>query len=389
MSAVAAIILAAGSGIRAGGGGKSAPKPYRLVGGIPVLQRTLSLFAGHKAIDHIITVIRADDSSRYDQVAQLHHSRLMPPVIGGATRQQSVLAGLEALQESQPEKVLIHDAARPFVTHETVNNVLNALDVHLAALPALPVTDTLKSEDGTGRLKTLERRGLWAAQTPQGFHFNAILAAHKAARAEDRDDFTDDAAMAEWRDMAIGLVEGDVRNVKLTTNNDFELADRLYGVNEVRVGQGFDVHAFAPGDHVFLCGVKIPHTQSLSGHSDADAGLHALTDALLGAIGDGDIGTHFPPSDPQWRGASSDIFLRDAARRVKAGNASIVNVDVTIICEAPKIGPHREAMQAVMAAILEIELGRVSVKATTTEGLGFTGRGEGIAAQATAAIRIG
>lgn len=388
MNAVAAIILAAGSGIRAGGG-KAAPKPYRLVGGIPVLQRTLGLFAGHTAVDRIITVIRADDRVHYDRISRLYHSRLMPPVIGGASRQQSVLAGLEALQESHPEKVLIHDAARAFVSYETVNNVLNALDAHPAALPALPVTDTLKREDGTGRLKTVERRGLWAAQTPQGFHFDAILAAHKAAREEDRDDFTDDAAIAEWQDMAIGLVEGDVRNVKLTTNDDFDLAERLYGANEIRVGQGFDVHAFAPGDHVVLCGVKIHHQQSLSGHSDADVGLHALTDALLGAIGDGDIGTHFPPGDPQWRGASSDIFLRDAVRRVKAKNARIVNVDVTIICEAPKIGPHRDAMLQAMAVILEIEPGQISVKATTTEGLGFTGRGEGIASQATATIQIG
>jgi 2-C-methyl-D-erythritol 4-phosphate cytidylyltransferase / 2-C-methyl-D-erythritol 2,4-cyclodiphosphate synthase len=389
----AALIVAAGQGRRTGA---VTPKQYAAIGGETVLARTLSVFFGHPAIDLIIVAIAEADRALYDQVLGLGaggpgQSRLLPAVAGGATRQQSVLNGLRALQPQAPARVLIHDAARPFVTADILDRVLGALERAPAAIAALPVADTLKRAGADSRIAaTVERAGLWRAQTPQGFHYQAILAAHEAAAAAGREDLTDDAAVAEWAGLAVELVPGSEANVKLTTAEDMARAAQATGVPmaiaDVRTGQGFDVHRFTAGDHVWLCGLRIPHSHALEGHSDADVGLHALTDALLGAIGDGDIGQHFPPSDPKWRGAASHLFLADAARRVRERRGTISNVDVTILCEAPKVAPHREAMRRRIAEVLAIDVGRVGVKATTTEGLGFTGRREGIAALATATV---
>lgn len=384
----AVIVVAAGRGERAKGADRL-PKQYRSVRGLPVMQRTLAAFAGHERLDSILPVIHCDDRDRFEQVAAPFAGRLLEPATGGATRQQSVLAGLEALEALAPENILIHDAARPFLSGALIDRVIAALETSPGAIPALPVADTLKRAEDGRVTRTLDRTGLWAAQTPQGFRFDAILAAHKAAAETGKSDFTDDASIAEWHGIDVALVEGESGNMKLTTAEDFALAEKGGGTGETRVGQGYDVHRFADGDHVILCGVKITHDRSLAGHSDADVGLHALTDALLGALGDGDIGAHFPPTDPKWRGCASDVFLRDAARRVRERGGRILNVDVTLICEAPKVGPHRQAMREAVAGILEIEVERVGVKATTTEGLGFTGRGEGIAAMATAMLAVG
>ena len=385
----AAVIVAAGRGTRAAGEG--VPKQYRLVGGVTLLTRALECFTAHPKIDTLVSVIHADDQAHYFSASAPFTRKLLEPVFGGATRQDSVRAGLQRLKAHSPRNVLIHDAARPFAGAALIGRVIEGLVEHDGAVPALAVTDTLKRATD-GRIEgTLDRANLWGVQTPQGFHFEKILAAHRAAAKAGKTDFTDDSALAEWHGLDVALVAGAPANVKLTTREDFALAqERLRGANaEWRCGQGFDVHAFTNGDHVMLCGVKIPHDKALAGHSDADVGLHALTDAILGAIGDGDIGSHFPPNDPQWRDAASDKFLRDAARRVSALNGRIVNVDVTLICETPKIGPHREVMRARIAEILRIGVDRVSVKATTTERLGFTGRGEGIAAQATAMVQLG
>ncbi len=315
---------------------------------------------------------------------------MRPPVSGGATRQASVRAGLEALAAAGPRCVLIHDAARPFVDTDTISRVVDALETTAGAIAAAPVADTLKMDRGDGIIeKTIARDGLWRAQTPQGFHFAEILAAHKRAEAEGRNDFTDDSGLAEWAGLDVQLVTGSTRNIKMTTAEDLAMAQRIVGTPyEPRVGSGFDVHKFGPGDHIWLCGVKIAHTQSLVGHSDADAPLHALTDAILGALGDGDIGQHFPPSDPQWKGAPSRLFLDDAAKRVTARGGRITHVDITILCEAPKIGPHRDSMRQAIAEILHLPIDRVGIKATTTEQLGFTGRGEGLAALATATLLL-
>jgi len=312
---------------------------------------------------------------------------VLPPVAGGPTRQDSVRLGLEALALYKPERVLIHDGARPFPDRELIGRVLDALDRAVAAIPCLPLRDTIKRTKEGAIRETVDRSTLWRAQTPQGFHFEAILAAHRAAIGRD---LTDDSAVAEAAGLAPVVVEGGEGNLKVTTPRDLAAAERLLAarLGDVRVGQGFDVHPFAPGDHLWVCGVKIPHDMSLVGHSDADVGLHALTDAVLGAIGAGDIGVHFPPSEPRWRGATSDQFLRHAVGLVHALGGAIGAVDVTIVCERPRIGPHRAAMVERVAAILGIPPGRVSVKATTTERLGFTGRGEGIAAQAIATVRL-
>ena len=389
----AVIIVAAGRGMRASAG--DVPKQYRMLDGETVLATTISRFAENDHIDALLPVIHSDDLQLYKAATAEIDSKLLEPVFGGHTRQASVYAGLLALQKFNPDKVLIHDAARPFVSAQTIDRVILALGEHDGAIPALPVTDTLKKAH-EGRINsTVERTDLWRAQTPQGFVYEKILASHQASVDAEKYDFTDDASLAEWHDLDVVIVEGDAANIKLTTEQDFEMAEHLHqgtsgiDMGEIRIGQGFDVHAFEPGDHVVLCGVKIAHTMALCGHSDADVALHALTDALLGAISDGDIGTHFPPSDPQWRNASSDKFLEDAARRISKRNGTLVNVDVTIVCEEPKIGPHRDAMRERIAQILKMDLGRVSVKATTSEGLGFTGRGEGIAAQASALVKLG
>lgn len=375
----AAIIVAAGRGVRAGG---PVPKQYAILGGQSVLRRSALALAG---LAQTVVVINPDDTTMAEAaLAGLPGVQL---VSGGATRQASVRAGLEALAANAPDRVLIHDAARPLVSQQTVQDVLSALDSADGAVAAAPVSDTLKSAMGAAISGTVPREGLWRAQTPQGFRFEKILAAHRAAAG---DDLTDDAAVAERAGLTVALVPSPASNFKLTTSEDFEMAEAMLAarLGDIRTGSGFDVHQFAPGDHVWLCGVKIPHNAGLAGHSDADVGLHALTDAILGAIGAGDIGLHFPPSDARWKGAASHQFLAHAARLVAGKGGIVAHADVTLICEAPKIGPHREAMRAQIAQILGLAMDRVSVKATTTEKLGFTGRREGIAAQAIATIRL-
>lgn len=388
---VAALIVAAGRGARAATETLQ-PKQYCRIGSEPMLTHTLCAFAAHSGIGDIVVVIHPDDRVLYEEAAGPVADRLLAPVLGGARRQDSVRAGLEALAERSPDLVLIHDAARPFVDGALISRVTASLQGHPGALPCLPVTDTLKREECGRVTGTVSREGLWRAQTPQGFHFDAILAAHRAAAQDPTLDFTDDAAVAEWFGLDVALVEGAEHNRKLTTAEDLTIADEMMrrgsGGGTIRVASGYDVHALGPGDEVILCRVRIPHSKKLIGHSDADVGLHALTDALLGTIADGDIGTHFPPSDDRWRGAGSEIFLKAAADKIAARGGSIVHVDVTLLCEAPRIGPYRDAMRGAMAEILGIESAQVSVKATTNEGLGFVGRGEGIAAMATATVRV-
>ena len=384
---IAAVIVAAGSGIRAGG---EIPKQYVAVGGRSILQRSIDAFACMEVVSEIRAVIHPDAGSLYAAALSGAVPALGAAVSGGKSRQASVRAGLEALAASKPDYVLIHDAARPFVSGALIGRVLDALKTHPGAIPALPVADTLKRDAGDGTIcETVSRDGLWRAQTPQGFRFPDILDAHRRAAAAGREDFTDDAAIAEWAGLRVSLVSGEPQNVKITTAGDVaEARNRFEGAMmlEPRIGTGFDVHRFAPGSSVWLCGVEIPHTHRLDGHSDADVALHALTDALLGTIGDGDIGQHFPPSDPQWKGAASHLFLADAARRVRARGGKIANVDITILAEAPRIGPHRAAMQARVAEILAIARDRVGVKATTMEELGAIGRREGIVAMANALV---
>jgi 2-C-methyl-D-erythritol 4-phosphate cytidylyltransferase/2-C-methyl-D-erythritol 2,4-cyclodiphosphate synthase len=387
----AAIVVAAGRGERMGGGG---PKQYRDLAGMPVLAWSLRALAAHPAVGSILTVIHLDDKDVYDQsvraIFESGAGNLLPPVAGGATRQASVLAGLEALVAVAPRNVLIHDAARPFVSAVIVSRVLDAIEDGCGALPAVAVADTLKRADADGRVtETVARQNLHAAQTPQGFRFAEILAAHRAASLAGRTDLTDDAAVAELAGMSMRIVAGDPVNAKITTAHDLAEATRRAAAPDIRTGNGYDVHPLIPGDAVTLCGVRIPSDRSLRGHSDADAGLHALTDALLATIAAGDIGSHFPPSDPQWRGVSSDRFLAHAAALVKAAGGAITHLDVTLVCEAPKIAPHRDAMRARIAGIAGIDIGRVSVKATTNEGIGFIGRREGIAALATATAAFG
>ncbi|GAK44486.1 IspD/ispF bifunctional enzyme [Tepidicaulis marinus] len=380
----AALIVAAGRGTRAGG---PLPKQYCPIGGRPLLYHTLARFAAHPAISHIQVVIHGDDRALYEEAAS-GLPRLLPPVPGGATRQASVLAGLEALaaQSPAPRQVLIHDGARPFISAGLISRVLDALEEAPGALPALAVTDTLRRGENGFCGETVPREGLWRAQTPQGFRFPDILAAHRAAAVND---MSDDVALASAAGLKVRLVEGSETNFKVTQAEDFARAETYLAAHmETRTGSGYDVHRSSEGSEVMLCGIAVPHSQSLAGHSDADVGLHAATDALLGALSDGDIGSHFPPSDPQWKGAASHLFLTHAAERMRARGGALLHLDVTLICERPKIGPHREAMRARLAEILDVPLHRISVKATTTEGLGFTGRQEGIAAQATATIRL-
>jgi len=386
---IAALIVAAGRGSRAGG---DVPKQYVRIGGATVLQLAIDAFAGHPAVTTVQAVIHADDGALYAASLGRASQKLMEPVFGGASRQASVLAGLEALAATGPDLVLIHDAARPFLAAAMIDRVLAALAQYDGAIPALAVADTLKRA-GAGQTiaGTVDRAHLWRAQTPQGFRFARILDAHRAAAVEGVEDFTDDAAIGEWAGFPVVLVEGDAQNVKITTAADVADAQaKSEGdmVMEPRIGTGFDVHRFAEGSAVWLCGVEIPHTHKLEGHSDADVALHALTDALLGTIGDGDIGQHFPPSDPMWKGAASHVFLEDAARRVRERGGRIVNVDVTLLAEAPRIGPHRPAMQARVAQILGIAADRVGVKATTMEELGSIGRREGIVAMASALVLL-
>ncbi|MBU0723516.1 MAG: bifunctional 2-C-methyl-D-erythritol 4-phosphate cytidylyltransferase/2-C-methyl-D-erythritol 2,4-cyclodiphosphate synthase [Alphaproteobacteria bacterium] len=382
MSKTIALIVAAGRGHRLGG---ALPKQYLPLAGITVLRRTVQLFQAHPGIQQVRVVIHPDDALLYAEA--LNGIDLPAPIHGGATRQDSVRLGLEALAADAPDSVLIQDAARPFADAALIDRVLDALADHPGAIPAIAVADTLKRAID-GRIETtVPRTGLYRAQTPQGFRFADILAAHRACAGQE---LTDDASVLEAAGQTVVLVEGAEANVKITTAEDMMRAETLLGAaRESRSASGFDVHRFAgSGDHVTLCGVSVPHDSALEGHSDADVGLHALTDALLGCIGAGDIGQHFPPSDPQWRGASSDRFLAHARSLVEARGGRIVHVDVTLICERPKIGPYRDAMVARVAEILRLSPDRVSVKATTTEQLGFTGRREGIAAQALATIEL-
>jgi 2-C-methyl-D-erythritol 4-phosphate cytidylyltransferase/2-C-methyl-D-erythritol 2,4-cyclodiphosphate synthase len=390
---VAALIVAAGRGARAAGEA-GRPKQYCPIGGVPMLARTIAAFAAHPSVGDILVVIHPDDATLYEAASQGFAGRLRKAVPGGARRQDSVRAGLEALASEAPSAVLIHDAARPFVRPELIARVIAGLDAHQGALPCLPVTDTLKLV-AQGRVTgTVERDLLWRAQTPQGFKFDAILFAHRAAAKEPAREFTDDSGIAEWFGLDVALVEGAEDNRKLTTREDLKIADELLqpgsarGSATIRVASGYDVHAFGPGDAVILCGVAIPHPKKLIGHSDADVGLHALTDALLGTIAEGDIGVHFPPSDARWRGAASELFLKHAASLVRERGGVIVHVDVTLLCEAPRIGPYRDQMRARIAEALGVQIAQVSIKATTNEGLGFIGRGEGIAAMATATVSL-
>ncbi len=378
MTRLAILIVAAGKGERAGGG---IPKQYAPLLGKPMLRRAVEAFAGCPGAVVQAMIGPGQESWYAKAVAGLE---LRPPAIGGTTRQETVRRGLEALADAAPDFVLIHDAARPLVSRKLIDGVVAALEAGAdAAVPLLPVADTLrKLEDGAWI--TVPRSGLMRAQTPQGFRYAKILKAHREYANEE---FTDDMALAELAGLGIAAVPGEETNMKVTSADDFAVAEKLLG-GETRTGSGTDVHRFVPGDHVWLCGVKIAHDHALEGHSDADAGLHALTDAILGAIGAGDIGQHFPPTDEKWRGAASSKFLDHAAELVRAKGGAIVHCDVTIVCERPKIGPHREAMRARIAEILGIDIGRVSVKATTTEGLGFTGRREGLAAEAIATVRL-
>ncbi len=383
---VAALIVAAGQGTRAQLG--AVPKQYQLIHGRPMLSYSIEAFTSHPAIALVQVVIGEDQRAAYDGSAEPHR-KLLASVTGGVTRQASVLAGLEALAAQNPDRVLIHDAARPWVSADMIARVLAALDRQGGAIAAIPVVDTLKRDGTDGFIAaTIQRDGLWRAQTPQAFHFQPILDAHRRARAEDRTDFTDDAAIAEWAGLDVGLVLGSESNRKMTTAEDLAAANLPAAFPDIRTGSGFDVHRFTQGDHVMLCGVQVPHDHGVEAHSDGDVALHALTDALLGAIGAGDIGQHFPPTDPQWRRAESAVFVREAARLVRARGGRIGNIDITILCERPRIGPYREAMRARLAEILGLALDRTSVKATTTEKLGFTGRGEGLAVMATATVLL-
>ncbi len=382
MSGCVALVLAGGGGVRLGA---EVAKQYLDLSGRAVLRHSVQTFLGHKAIDEVRCVIRPEDRGHYD--AAMAGLTIPDPVAGGENRQQSACFGLEALAQTAPATVLIHDAARPLVDAGTIDRTLAGLLDHRGAVPAVPLGDTLKRSDGALVGGTIERDGLWRAQTPQGFRYREILAAHRAASGEA---LTDDAAVAERAGLVVALVMGNENNIMITTTDDLERARRMFAgdVPDVRVGTGFDVHRFGLGNEIKLCGIAVPSDRGLEGHSDADVGLHAVTDALLGAVAEGDIGVHFPPSDPRWRDAPSDLFVRHAAGLVRAKGGEISHVDVTIICERPKIGPHREAMTARIAEILEIRRDRVSVKATTTEGLGFTGRGDGIAVQAAVTVRL-
>jgi 2-C-methyl-D-erythritol 4-phosphate cytidylyltransferase / 2-C-methyl-D-erythritol 2,4-cyclodiphosphate synthase len=389
---VALIVLAAGRGLRLGG---DQPKQYRLCAGQPLLSRTLSALCEAYRFDTTTVVIHPDDRPLYERMLSFLPdpcaATIGRPVFGGQTRQESAYAGLEAQAPNAPDLVLIHDGARAFPSPELTRRAIEAASRYAAAAPGLPLGDTIKQVDEAGRVVASPPRGaLRAVQTPQSFRFDLILDAHRLAARDGRADLTDDAAVAEWAGHQVHVFEGDAANIKVTSQRDLlEAESRLLDqARDIRVGQGFDVHAFAAGDGLRLGGINIPSDRSLVGHSDADAALHALTDALLGAIAQGDIGDHFPPSDAKWRGAPSRIFLSDAARRVRALGGVIAHLDLTIVSEAPRISPHRETMRAKIAEIAGLEVGRVSVKATTSEGLGFIGRGEGIACIAIATVRL-
>ena len=395
----AALIVAAGRGHRVGG---PLPKQYRQLAGRAVLAHSVQRFAAHARVDRVRVVINPADRPLYDEAvresASAADATLLAPVAGGATRQESVRNGLESLADAPPELVLIHDGARPLVSGVVIDGALDTLEGHEGALPALAVSDSLKRAAPGSTLVTgaVAREGLWRAQTPQGFRYPAILDAHRAAAG---DNLTDDAAVAEQAGLAVALTLGDEDNLKITTEQDFARAERILAAQDGRavaaaqvfetcVGMGFDVHRFGPGDHLMLGGVAVPHAQGVVSHSDGDVVLHAIVDAVLGALAAGDIGTHFPPSDEAWRDAESARFAAHALALLAERGGRLSHVDVTVICQRPKIGPHRQAILTRLSDVLGLDPGRISLKATTTERLGFTGRGEGIAAQAVATVRL-
>ncbi len=385
---VAVVIVAAGRGQRFG---EALPKQYSTLGGMTVLERSIQCFLEHPRVTHVQPVIAEADQHLFQDLS-LKSDKLLDAVPGGANRQASVRAGLYALADHNPDLVLIHDGARPLIRVDTIDRVISALYEDDAVVAGIPASDTLRKVDDAGHSCGMIDRGeIWRAQTPQGFTFEKILAAHRAAPHEN---FTDDAALAEYMAIPVKLVEDHISNIKITHPDDLAIAEALLSEGmqadvtaEVRTGFGYDVHRFETGDHVMLCGLSVPHTSGLAGHSDADVALHALVDALLGAAGLEDIGAHFPPSDERWCGASSSLFVEEARRLITEAGGQISNVDVTIICEAPKVGPYRGEMRQRVADLLAIDISRVNIKATTTEGLGFTGRSEGIAAQAVATLQ--
>ena len=396
-SSVPLVLVAAGRGHRAGQG---MPKQYRLLSGLPVLVHTLKAVLGDERIGPVQCVIHPDDVELYqsciDRLSHSEQSRIVPAVSGGQTRQASVKAGLEALQsvsgalEHPFKSVLIHDAARPFVSADVLDRALSAATETLAAIPALAVTDTLKWVDETGQVGgTADRARLRAVQTPQVFAFSALLDAHIQAHLTGRNDLTDDAAVMEHAGHHVGYFAGDPDNIKLTLEDDFRMAEAKMQAAMIPVtGLGYDVHAFTVGDHVWLGGVRVPHDRGVRAHSDGDVILHALTDALLGALADGDIGQHFPPSDEQWRGASSDRFVQFAVDQIIQRGGRLVHVDITLVCETPRLGPHRSAILAVISRLCGLPTAKIGLKATTSEKMGFTGRGEGLAAQAIATVLL-
>ncbi|WP_310620424.1 bifunctional 2-C-methyl-D-erythritol 4-phosphate cytidylyltransferase/2-C-methyl-D-erythritol 2,4-cyclodiphosphate synthase [Flexibacterium corallicola] len=394
---VAVIIVAGGSGTRMHHKNTPLPKQYLDLGGKSILRHTLECFSEHPEINYIIPIIREQDRQTYTAcIKDLETDKLMQPVLGGSERQHSVRNGLSALRKVNPDYVLIHDGVRPFVSKSTIEAIVNSLtDHHDTVLPAIPITDTLKRQDENQCVaQTVDRKGLWAAQTPQGFLYKNILEAHQTAFNQGLDHFTDDTALMEWAGASVQIIPGQKDNIKITNPEDLVNARRVIAMvgteklGDIRVGTGYDVHAFEDGDAVTLGGISIPHNQKLKGHSDADVALHALTDAIFGALADGDIGSHFPPSDPQWKGAASDQFLKYAVEKVYKTGGRINHLDLTIICETPKIGPNRDAMREAIARICQLPKGRIAVKATTSEKLGFTGRKEGIAAMACATLNL-
>jgi 2-C-methyl-D-erythritol 4-phosphate cytidylyltransferase / 2-C-methyl-D-erythritol 2,4-cyclodiphosphate synthase len=386
---VVAVIVAGGSGLRAGG---ALPKQYQLVGGKPVIRWTLEAFLAHPLIQKVQVVIGQGHEALFEAATQ--GLKIAAPVVGGGTRQDSCRAGLEASAFAQPQKVLIHDAARPFLSPQLISNVITELDHADAVIPGLPVADTMKFAPGGQIERTVDRASLWFVQTPQGFRFERILAAHAKALADGMTTFTDDAAVAEYAGMRVQIIAGEQNNRKLTTSHDIIVADRetasraLEQRPDVRMGLGVDFHTFTKGNAVTLCGVHIPHTHKLKGHSDADVAMHALTDAILGAIGEADIGQHFPPNDPQWKGVSSFVFLEKAMALLRARNGILANIDVTILAEAPRIGPHIAAMKMFLSPLLDLTTDRIAIKATTTEKMGAIGRKEGMSASAIATVRL-
>ncbi len=384
---IAAVIVSAGTGTRAGG---DRPKQYQDIGGEMVLRHTLRAFVEHPQVSFVQAVIGPDQEESFAEAARGFDVQM--PVRGGASRQESCRIGIEACATATPDIVLIHDAARPFVSPELISNIIAALMNADGAIPALGVADTIKQAKDGYVEKTLERSALFNVQTPQGFSFAAIRHAYAQAAAEGHNNFTDDSGVAEAAGLKICLVPGDPKNRKLTTKQDIAMADaelrRATQTMQTRIGQGIDFHRFEAGEAIWLCGVEIPHTHKLNGHSDADVALHALTDALLGAIGESDIGTHFPPSDPQWKGARSAIFVAKARSLLESRGGQIANVDITILAEAPKISPHLSRMKAEISRQLGIAQDRIAIKATTTEMMGAIGRKEGMAALATVTVSL-